>query len=98
MDEGEKVVTSEIILESHQIPAILPISVTGSRYGELDHKRFKILLFSLQKCQAQNWLERLYVITPSHQKKIIEKECKDINFIRINVLEEDELFPEIQEY
>lgn len=87
---------SKIVLESHKIPAILPISVTD--YGNLDHKRFKILLFSLQKCQAQNWLERLYVITPGNQKKIIEKECKDIDFIKINVLEEDELFPEFQEY
>ncbi len=88
---------SEIVLESHKIPAILPISVTGTRHGELDRKRFKILLFSLQKCQAQNWLERLYIITPGNQKKLIEKECKDIDFIRINVLEEDELFPEFQE-
>ncbi len=89
---------SKIVLESYKIPAILPICVTGNDYGYLDHKRFKILLFSLQKCQAQNWLERLYVITPGKQKKLIEKECKDIDFIKINVLEEDELFPEFQEY
>lgn len=89
---------SEIVLEYHKIPAILPISTTGYGYAKLDHKRFKILLFSLQKCQAQNWLERLYIITPGYQKKIIEKECKDIDFIRINVLEEDELFPEFQKY
>jgi hypothetical protein len=87
---------SDIVSKFHKISAILPISIT--KYGELDHKRFKILLFSLQKCQAQNWLERIYVITPGSQKKIIEKECRDIDFIQINVLEEDELFSEFQKY
>ena len=84
------------VVSAQKIPAILPVALTG--YGSLNHKRIKILFFSLQKCQAQNWLDRIYIITPSHQKQIIAAACEDIDFLNIDILDEDRLFPEFKEY
>lgn len=82
-------------IKTNKIPAILPISV-NSDYGYLDCERLKILLFSLQKCQAHNWLDHLYIITPDSQKKLLKKKCKHIDFIKITVFAEEELFPEFK--
>ena len=89
--------TTSIRLKSNKIPAILPIAV-NDRYNNLDYQRLKILLFSLQKCQADSWLDQLYIVTPSHQQRLIKKECQNIDFIKINILAEEDFFPEFTKF
>ena len=86
---------TDIELKSSKISAVLPIAVHLER-NQLDRQRLQILLYSLQKKEAQKWLKQLYIITPDHQKKLVVKQCKDIDFIKINILGEEELLPEFR--
>lgn len=87
---------ASIELNSPKISAVLPIAVHAER-NQLDLQRLQILLYSLQQKEAEKWLEQLYIVTPDKQKKSIENCCENIDFIKLNILGEEELFPEFRE-
>lgn len=80
---------------SNKIPAVLPIAVHAER-NQLDRQRLQILLYSLKKKEAHQWLEQLYIITPDSQKQEMEKQCASIDYLKIKILGEEELFPEFR--
>ncbi|WP_414623152.1 DUF6492 family protein [Calothrix sp. CCY 0018] len=86
-----------IQLKSSKIPAVLPIAVHPQR-NQLDYQRLQMLLYSLRKKEAYKWLEQLYLVTPDNQKQSLAKHCKNVDFIKINILGEEELFPEFKQY
>ena len=86
----------KVQLESSKIPAVLPIAVHAQR-NQLDYQRLQLLLYSLRIKEAYKWLEQLYLVTPDSQTKSLENFCQNIDFIKIKILGEEELFPECQQ-
>lgn len=82
--------------KSSKIPAVLPIAVHAQR-NQLDYQTLQILLYSLRKKEAYKWLEQLYIVTPDSQKESLANLCKNVDFIKIKILGEEELFPEFKQ-
>lgn len=78
-----------------KIGAVLPLSVNGS-YGSDDLLRANMLFASLTKFAEKDLFERILVVTPDHQRDLVEQSLSCWGGLPIQVVSELSLLPELK--